>query len=77
MTTEQSKQAISLIAQVAHKNPKDFSVYIPLSAYRMDSLDMISAITAIEEAFNIKVPDSVLPGFNCGSDILDYLEEVV
>lgn len=75
MTDIQVKKALGLITQGAHVNPKDFSIYLPLSSYRMDSLDIVSTVQAIEIEFNITIPDSALPSFKTGKDILYYLEE--
>lgn len=77
MTLEQKNKALSLLAQGAHINPNKFSPYLPLAGYNMDSLDIVGSIAAIEEEFDIKVPDSELPKFKCGNDVLAYLESVI
>jgi acyl carrier protein len=65
---------ISELTRVAHVHPRDFSIYVPLSSYRVDSLDLLSAIQGIEELYDITIPDSALPTLKCGNDIISYLE---
>jgi len=77
MTPEQVTKVTALISQSAHINPKDFSLYIPLSSYRMDSLDVAGVAVALEEEFDIIIPDSVLETFKTGNDVIEYLSGVV
>jgi acyl carrier protein len=65
---------IAELTRVAHVHPRDFSIYVPLSSYRVDSLDLLSAVMGIEELYDIAIPDSVLPTLKCGKDVISYLE---
>lgn len=77
LTEEQKSQVISLMSSSSHKNPKNFSLYIPFSSYRIDSLDYLGMIHSIEEYLDISVPDSQLPTFKCGIDVINYLEGII
>lgn len=77
LTSEQKEKALALISQGAHISPKDFSEYIPLINYRMDSLDILSAMAAIEEEFGVKIKDRDIEKLKTGHDVLNYLEKLV
>lgn len=77
MTPEQIKKVTGLMAQSAHINPKDFSLYIPFSAYKLDSLGIVATCVSIEEELNIEIPDETLPTLKCGNDVIKYLQGVL
>jgi len=77
MTTEQKTKALSLISQGAHINPKEFSEFIPLANYRMDSLDILSAMTALENEFDVKINDKDIASLKTANDVLAYLDKLL
>lgn len=41
----------------------------------VDSLDLVEAVMAIEDTFNIKIEDSDLEGLKTVNDFVDYVEK--
>ena len=41
----------------------------------VDSLDVVEIVVALEEKFEISVPDEVYPNFNTVGDIINYVAE--
>ena len=39
----------------------------------MDSLDLLSLVTAVEDEFGIDIPDPVAMTLHCGSDVIELL----
>ena len=56
MTQEIAQQIIQIIAEQALLDPNDIALETPLTELGIDSLGMVEAIFAIEEAFDISVP---------------------
>ena len=56
MTQEIAQQIIQIIAKQALLDPNDIALETPLAELGIDSLGMVEAIFAIEEAFDISVP---------------------
>lgn len=56
MTQEIAQQIIQIIAEQALLDPNDIALEAPLAELGIDSLGMVEAIFAIEEAFDISVP---------------------
>ncbi len=56
MTQEIAQQIIRIIAEQALLDPNDIALETPLAELGIDSLGMVEAIFAIEEAFDISVP---------------------
>ncbi|MFM2366045.1 MAG: hypothetical protein RIR95_653 [Pseudomonadota bacterium] len=56
MTQEIAQQIIQIIAEQALLDPNDIALETPLAELGIDSLGMVEAIFAIEEAFDISVP---------------------
>lgn len=62
-------QVIAIIAQQALLDPRDVQVDSPLSDLGIDSLGLVEAIFAIEEAFDISVPFNANEPDRIGFDI--------
>jgi acyl carrier protein len=56
MTQEIAQQIVQIIAEQALLDPNDIALETPLAELGIDSLGMVEAIFAIEEAFDISVP---------------------
>jgi len=39
----------------------------------MDSLDLLSLVTAVEDEFGIDIPDPVAMGLRCASDVVELV----
>ena len=42
----------------------------------LDSLDMVEVVIAVEEDFNLEVPDQIADEFKCPNDIVKYMYEL-
>lgn len=42
---------------------------------RADSLDVVEIVMAIEEEFNVNIPDNILINFKTVGDFVDYIKE--
>jgi acyl carrier protein len=42
-------------------------------ALGMDSLDLLSLVTAVEDEFGIDIPDPVAMSLHCASDVIELL----
>lgn len=62
-------KVIAIIAQQALLDPRDIEVDSPLSELGIDSLGLVEAIFAIEEAFDISVPFNANEPDRAGFDI--------
>ena len=62
-------KVIAIIAQQALLDPRDVQVDSPLTVLGIDSLGLVDAIFAIEEAFDISVPFNANEPDRAGFDI--------
>lgn len=65
-----------IIVKVAHCDINDVKPESELLTLGVDSLKAITVLFELEEAFNIVIPNEVIPSIVTVNDILDKLDDV-
>ena len=65
-----------IIAKVAHCQIEDVKPESELIALGIDSLKAISVLFELEEAFDVEIPNEVIPSIVTVNDILDKLNDI-
>ena len=70
------EKVAEIIAKVANCAPRDVKPESELTALGLTSLDTITVLFEFEEAFDIEIPNEVIPSIVTVQDILDKLDTV-
>jgi acyl carrier protein len=62
--------------QLSVIDPSDIKQDTPFDSLDIDSIDAVEIIMAIEDEFEVEIPDDVAEEFNSISDIMNYLIEL-
>lgn len=65
-----------IIARVAHCKVEDIKPESELAALGIDSLKAITVLFELEEAFDVDIPNEVIPSIVTVNDILKKLDDV-
>jgi len=65
-----------IIANTAHCKTEDVKPDAELQALGVDSLKAITVIFELEEAFDVEIPNDVIPSIVTVSDILNKLDDL-
>lgn len=68
------KTVIEIIARFAKCKPEEIKPESELATLGLTSLDTITVLFEFEEAFNIEIPNEVIPSIVTVQDILDRME---
>lgn len=63
-----------IIADVCHVAHSEVRIERELSAYGMDSARAMDLVIAIEDTFNVEIPDDLMYQFRTANDIVKALE---
>lgn len=63
-----------IIVKIAHCNVDDVRPEAELKALGIDSLKAITMLFELEEAFDINIPNEIIPSITTVNDILDKLD---
>lgn len=66
----------AIIAKTAKCKIEDVTPEAELTSLGLTSLDTITVLFEIEEAFDIEIPNEIIPSIVTVGDMLDKLEEV-
>jgi acyl carrier protein len=64
-----------IIVKIAHCNVDDIRPETELVALGIDSLKAITMLFEVEEAFDISIPNEIIPSITTVNDILDKLDD--
>lgn len=65
-----------IIEQLSVLDPDDIKMDTSFDSMDVDSIDAVEIIMAIEDEFEVEIPDEVAQDFNCIGDIVHYLNQV-
>jgi acyl carrier protein len=65
-----------VIVKTAHCKAEDVRPETELAALGIDSLKAITVLFELEEAFDIEIPNELIPSIITVSDILEKLEDI-
>lgn len=65
-----------IIVNTAHCKPEDVKPEAKLEALGIDSLKAITVIFELEEAFDVEIPNEVIPSIVTVNDIIEKLNEI-
>ncbi len=66
----------TIIAKVAHCKTEDVTPESELMALGIDSLKAITVLFELEEAFDIEIPNEVIPSIVSVNDILEKIDGI-
>lgn len=69
------EKIVEIIVETVHCKPEDIKPETELAALGIGSLEAITVIFELEEAFDIEIPNEVIPSIITVNDILSRLEE--
>ena len=69
-------EVAQVIAKVAHCKIDDITPDSELAALGIDSLKAITVLFELEEAFDIEIPNEVIPSIVTVNDILEKLDGI-
>jgi acyl carrier protein len=72
-----AEKVIEIIARATKRNPDEITPETELVALGMGSLDTITLLFEMEEAFDITIPNDAIPEITTVRDIIDNLEQHV
>ena len=70
------EKVAEIIANTAHCKAEDVQPGAELQALGVDSLKAITVIFELEEAFDVEIPNEVIPSIVTVSDIMDKLDDL-
>ncbi len=65
-----------IIEQLSMIDPDDIKMETSFDSMDVDSIDAVEIIMAIEDEFEIEIPDDVAEDFSSIADIIQYLNSV-
>ena len=69
------QQVTDIIVNISQCNPEDVKPDAELETLGIDSLKAINVLFELEEAFDIEIPNEVIPSIVTVNDVLDKIEE--
>ena len=75
MTVEE--QIIEIVARITRVDKNIITRESTFKEIKADSLDIVQALVAVEEAFEIEIPDEEAQKFQNFGDFISYVEEQV
>ena len=75
MSIEQ--QIREIIARIAHVDENIITRESTFKEIKADSLDIVQSLVAVEEAFDIEIPDEEAQKFSSFGDFVSYVEKQV
>ena len=72
MTVEE--QIREIVARITHVDKSIITRESPFKEIKADSLDIVQALVAVEEAFGIEIPDEEAQKFQNFGDFVSYVE---
>lgn len=64
-----------IIEQLSVLDPDDIKMDTSFDSMDVDSIDAVEIIMAIEDEFEVQIPDEIAGDFNCIGDIIQYLSQ--
>jgi acyl carrier protein len=64
-------RVLGLVSSIAGR--PDVDPAVRWQALGMDSLDLLSLVTAVEDEFGIAIPDPVAMSLRCASDVIELV----
>ncbi len=64
-----------IIEQLSVIDPSDIKPDTTFESMDIDSIDAVEIIMAIEDEFEVEIPDDIAEAFTSISDIINYLSE--
>lgn len=65
-----------IVEQLSVVDPSDITMDSAFDSMDIDSIDAVEIIMAIEDEFEIEIPDEIAENFGSISDIINYLATV-
>ncbi len=62
-----------IVEQLSVIDPSDITVETTFDSMDIDSIDAVEIIMAIEDEFEVEIPDDIAESFASISDIMNYL----
>ncbi|MDK2868272.1 MAG: acyl carrier protein [Clostridiales bacterium] len=62
-----------IVEQLGVIEPSEVTMDSAFDSMDIDSIDAVDIIMAIEDEFEVSIPDEVAESFNCIADIINYL----
>jgi len=75
MTVEE--QVKDIVSKIAHIDKAIMSPESTFKEMKADSLDVVQALVAVEETFDIEIPDEEAQKFRNFGDFVDYVQKEV
>ncbi len=75
MTVEE--QVKDIVSKIAHIDKAIMSRESTFKEMKADSLDVVQALVAVEETFDIEIPDEEAQKFRNFGDFVDYVQKEV
>ena len=72
MTTEE--QTKDIVAKIVHVDKNIITLGSTFKDMKADSLDIVQSLVAVEEAFDIEIPDEEAQKFQNFGDLVSYVE---
>lgn len=76
-TSTTAERVIAVIAKAQHISPDSVSIDSTFEELKIDSLDGINVVFAIEEEFNIEIPDDQAKLIRVVRDVVDGVDKLV
>jgi acyl carrier protein len=74
-TSDTYSKVIELIAETLDADTENLSEDTTFSELQADSFDMLDLASAIEDEFNVEIPDEPLESILTIGDIVEFLDE--
>lgn len=62
-----------IIEQLSVLDPSDITIDTPFDSLDIDSIDAVEIVMAIEDEFEVEIPDEIAEKFNSIGDIIAYM----
>jgi acyl carrier protein len=69
------EQVKDIVSRIAHIDKDIITREATFKEMKADSLDIVQALVAVEETFNIEIPDEEAQKFRNFGDFVDYVEK--
>jgi acyl carrier protein len=69
------EQVRDIVSRIAHVDKNIITRESTFKDIKADSLDIVQALVAVEEAFDIEIPDEEAQKFRNFGDFVNYVEE--
>jgi acyl carrier protein len=72
-----ASRVIRVIAKTQHRDPSTFSADSTFEEMKIDSLDGINIVFAVENEFGVDVPDEAMKALRSVRDVIDGVERLL